>query len=542
MSELALKERNAGVWLQSLISSTKEKRSYFKRTYGPSSQTIIVQKRTLLMALLKTYIKLFGDNSVLITRAPGRLNIMGRHIDHQGGRCSTMAINRDVFMVVGHRPRDNQVHLHNLESKKFLTRTFFIENLVRELQGQKWQDFIRKEKVRKSLSPIGDWSHYIKAAVARFQLEQGDLPLKGMNIVAAGDIPVAAGLGSSSALVVAAAEAIIEINDLKMPPSKFVKMCGQAERYVGTRGGAGDHAALKFSREGKVTQIEFFPFKVTDTVEFPRDNQIFVCNSGIEAHKTTNARDVYNHRVACYDIGRELFKKRFPQFAPRIKHLRDINMRNLAVSYSVFLEMLKRIPVSLTRQEVIKTFGENKAERFLNSHSSSISNYPIRPVVVFGLAENERSRVCSDLLRKGDGNELGRLMNLSHNGDRVVAFNRDGIKSPFKSDYSDSAVDKLITREKAEPRVSSLADVSGAYGCSIPQLDRMVDIALSVRGVKGAQMAGAGLGGCMMVLVEKGYGPELERAMIQQYYKPFSIKPDILEVFPVAGSGPIIVQ
>ena len=61
------------------------------------------------------------------------------------------------------------------------------------------------------------------------------------NALTAGNIPIAAGLGSSSALVVASAEALVRINHLDFTPEEFITICGTAEWYVGTRGGFGDH-------------------------------------------------------------------------------------------------------------------------------------------------------------------------------------------------------------------------------------------------------------------------------------------------------------
>ena len=37
-------------------------------------------------------------------RSPGRINLMGRHIDHQGGTVNVMAVNREIIMVAA--PRD----------------------------------------------------------------------------------------------------------------------------------------------------------------------------------------------------------------------------------------------------------------------------------------------------------------------------------------------------------------------------------------------------------------------------------------------------
>ena len=74
------------------------------------------------------------------------------------------------------------------------------------------------------------------------------LALKGLNLAVAGDVPLAAGLSSSSTLVVAALEAALLLNGLEIPHEKKAVRCGEAEWYVGTRGGAGDHAAMLYAQ------------------------------------------------------------------------------------------------------------------------------------------------------------------------------------------------------------------------------------------------------------------------------------------------------
>ena len=49
----------------------------------------------------------------------------------------------------------------------------------------------------------------------------------------------------------------------------------------------------------------------------------------------------------------------------------------------------------------------------------------------------------------------------------------------------------------------------GRYACSLPMIERMVDAATATEGVAGAQLAGAGLGGCLMVLVRREAVPAL---------------------------------
>jgi hypothetical protein len=61
----------------------------------------------------------------------------------------------------------------------------------------------------------------------------------------------------------------------------------------------------------------------------------------------------------------------------------------------------------------------HRLERLFASHDAPADGYAVRDVVLFGLSEIARARKCLDLLRRNDAKTLGRLMTLSHDGDRV---------------------------------------------------------------------------------------------------------------------------
>jgi N-acetylgalactosamine kinase len=65
----------------------------------------------------------------------------------------------------------------------------------------------------------------------------------------------------------------------------------------------------------------------------------------------------------------------------------------------------------------------------------------------------------------------------------------------------------------------------------------MVDISSAVPGVAGAQLAGAGLGGCMMVLARVDAVDALRAELTAKYYQPAGRPPRILLCRPVAGAG-----
>ena len=141
----------------------------------------------------------------------------------------------------------------------FPSEEFRIGLEIADLPRDDWLSYLSHERVQRLVRDShGHWVNYVKAAFLRLQFQCRDRRITGMDAVFCGNIPVAAGLSSSSAVVVASAEAAAALNDVDLAPQDFVDLCGEGEWYVGTRGGAGDHAAMKFSKRGQLTQIGFW--------------------------------------------------------------------------------------------------------------------------------------------------------------------------------------------------------------------------------------------------------------------------------------------
>lgn len=527
-------------WLADFESNAPATTRYFTSVYGADTASLSMpHRRQFLIALLRRTIQRYGSEPVMIVRTPARVNIMGRHIDHQGGYGNMIAIDREFYAVVSPRHQDQQIFLENLESQIFKPRHFDLRELQANRSCKNWLQVLEHPDLRRYIdNNRGDWCNYVRAVVARLQFEFQDRPLCGLNIMAGGTIPIAAGLSSSSALVVAIAEAVAELNHLHLPAARLVELCGEAEWYVGTRGGAADHAAMKFSTRDRVVQVGFFPFRVTEQIEFPSDHVIAVCNSLQQAHKTANARDRFNQRVACYEIGRDWLRALYPQYQ-QFQHLRDFSPSHLGMPDSVVYEMLQSLPAAPKRSDIVDRFGEQQTQYYLRNHTQNDSPYPLRGVVLYGLAEIERALHCSRLLQNGQIDEFGRWMNISHDGDRVVRFDKKGQLHPCPT--AETEIDlrqQLASCNLGQPQ-GRLINQSGAYRCSIEQIDQMVDLALSLKGVKGAQLAGAGLGGCMMVLVQRASFADLAELLTRSYYEPHNLEPQIILCSPVAGSAPI---
>src|SRR5262245_50531180 len=163
----------------------------------------------------------FGDpTGTRVARAPGRVNLIGEHIDYNDLPVLPMALQRDVALLC--RPRaDAVVRLANVD-ERFAPRGFEVSRAI--------EPFAR-----------GDWGNYSKAAAQALARDLGIA--RGMDAVVSATLPAAAGLSSSAALVVASALAILAANERELDPLALAELCADAERYVGTRSGGMDQAA-----------------------------------------------------------------------------------------------------------------------------------------------------------------------------------------------------------------------------------------------------------------------------------------------------------
>ncbi|MEN6644345.1 MAG: NTP transferase domain-containing protein [Armatimonadia bacterium] len=530
--------RPVSQWHHFFADDGADMHRFMDEIYGPDRDLHARKRQEYLHALELYRSRLGTDDEVMLIRTPGRINLMGRHTDHRGSRTNMIAISQEVLMVVAPRD-DDRFRLYNSSPEAFQEASFSIGDEISRLDWGDWLETVRSPRTIAMVSD-GHWANYVKAPAFRLQKEFPDQALRGADIVIHGTIPVGSGLSSSSAMVVGAAEALIAINSLPVRPAAMVDLCGEGEWFVGTRGGSSDHAAIKFARRGQVAHVSFFPFAVQGFAPFFEDHSLIVCNSGIQAKKAQGARQTYNSKVLGYVIGELLFRRFNPQFADRIEHLRDLNCENLGIGLADLYGLLRKLPLRMTEQELDGQYGpfdpadEDKLRSIFSGLSDRSAAFDVRPLVIYGLAECERSKLCFDVLQRGDAEALGQLWNLSHDGDRVVSHDTNWRQTPFAGDCSDEYLDRLVadleSSDPARQEAAQLYRQVGCYACSTPEIDLIVDTALRTPGVKGAQISGAGLGGCVMILAENS-----SRDAAVRTFRTRSLDTEIQA--PVAGSG-----
>jgi N-acetylgalactosamine kinase len=300
---------------------------------------------------------------------------------------------------------------------------------------------------------------------------------------------------------------------------------------------------MKFGSRGYIAHIGFLPFSTSGTYKFPENCKLIVANSMVKAQKTTNARDTFNQRIASYEFGLMMLKEKFPRYSHKIQYLRDVNPENLGINPSEIYNMLMELPEKITPAELFDLLPaeyQPRIKQIMESHNAP-GYYIIRPVILYGIAECERAKKCVRLLDSGLLNEFGALMNISHNGDRVVSYDGQLKLKDYDWGVSDSYLEKLISDLKSEDpeRVlnAQIERQPGGYACSTTETDLMVDIAKNVPNVIGAQLSGAGLGGCVMILAMEKAVPSLINELNSKYYEPKGLNPAITICTAVNGSS-----
>jgi N-acetylgalactosamine kinase len=462
-------------------------------------------------------------------------------VDHRGGYVNMTTLHREIVTVAARRP-DSLIHMANA-SAEFADDFFdLLQEIPHIRECQSWHEYLNSQRVQDFHSTcMGKWSNYIRAGLYRLVHHFPDHRFCGMDMAVGGDIPIGAGLSSSSSLLVSTSLAAIALNNLKVQPATFVDLCGEGEWFVGTRGGAADHAAMTLSTQGNITPITFFPFRVEKAVPFPEGCRLLIANSGVQSKKAKGARDAFNHRVACYELAMALFRKFFPDQTKGIEHLRDIPDK-LSVSLSEFYQMVKRLPLRAGRfllRQLLQDRSEWLEQVFSTHREPTL--YPLRSVFMFGVAECERSKRFTELVTAGDLETIGRLMCVSHDGDRVVRFDQDGSARLWCYECDDATLDRLSNMAAStDPSVREQAALylqPGGYACSCWEIDQMVDIALGVKGVVGAQLSGAGMGGCMMVLAREEAVEEVSAVLTEKYYRPRNLDLQLETCSSIAGAS-----
>lgn len=232
--------------------------------------------------------------------APGRVNLIGEHLDYNEGFVLPCAIEFSTRAAVA--PRTD--HKLVLRSAEFPEQFEFDLNHLPQ-------------------KPLGKWSDYV-LGVAIMLRQAGHLP-HGANLLVHGEVPIGAGLSSSAAIEVATALALLSLSGAELPLPEIAKLCQRAENeFVGARVGIMDQFVSCLGKAGHALLLDCRSLHF-ELVPVPEQVKLVICNTMVK-HELSGGE--YNRRREECEEGVKILSKSIPG----IRALRDVTPEQLSPS------------------------------------------------------------------------------------------------------------------------------------------------------------------------------------------------------------------
>ena len=464
-------------------------------------QDALKSQKARFERLKSRFSELYGQSPLFVARSPGRVNLIGEHIDYSLYEVLPMAIVADVLIAISTIPRKSnaevKVHVANINSQRFKSGEFSVpEDGNIEIDASTLQ-----------------WTNYFKAgfsgAVELLRKQNSQFSSCGMEVLVDGTVPAGGGLSSSAAFVCASALATLRANGSdKVPKKELVELAIVSERSVGVNSGGMDQAASVFSVRGDAVSISFSPELYAEALPFPKKGPpivFMVAQSFVAADKHVAAPEQYNLRVVECTLAAEVLAAKLGfkiktdsgPLGSSLHGFQNAYYESEKADQSSSAEERIRIMLSLldklldnsegyTREEIASALSmsvEALEQRFM-------TKFPIR-AERFHLAPRAR-HVFTEALR-------------------VQAFKRLLLSPPADADT-------ILLPKLGDILNDSHASSRDVYVHSCPEIDEMCEIARGA-GSYGGRVTGAGWGGCSVHLVPKDRIEAIKAAWEEKYYR-----------------------
>lgn len=278
--------------------------------------------------LKSSYEVVFGSSDkAKVFFSPGRVNLIGEHIDYNGGYVFPSAITYGTYAVVTER-QDKKVRLYsgNFEDRGVIE--FDLSDL--------------------SHTEDESWSAYVKGVMVQF-LEAGYEIINGFDAYVFGTIPNGSGLSSSASLELLVSQVLKELNGYEISMVEMVKLSQKAEnQYVGVNCGIMDQFAIGMGKENYAIKLNTNDLSYEYAEANLGDNSILIMNTN---KKRELADSKYNERRGECDAALELLKSKVD-----IDFLCDLDVAQFNEVCDVLIDdiLYRRAKHAITENERVK--------------------------------------------------------------------------------------------------------------------------------------------------------------------------------------------
>lgn len=293
----------------------------------------------------------FGIPPLHVVRAPGRVNLLGEHVDYNDGFVLPAAIDRAAYIAFSPTTAPHST----LEAVDFDQQASISAETL-------------PTKTQTDASPLPEWGLY--PAGVMWALLEAKIPVVSMNAVYASNVPRGAGLSSSASVEMAFMLAWQTLGGWDLPPMQRALLGQKAEnQYVGVNCGIMDQFASVCGVENKLLLLDCRSLE-WKTIPLPETVSIVVADTGVRRKLTSG--EYNDRRAACEEAARLLQRD-----LPHVKSLRDVSVKE-------FDRLAKKLPAEIGRRarHVVEEIG--------------------------------RVEQAETLLEAGDVGNFGRLMNECH--------------------------------------------------------------------------------------------------------------------------------
>jgi galactokinase len=245
-----------------------------------------------------------------VSRAPGRVNLIGEHTDYNDGFVMPAALEFATLTAASQRS-DRRLQVYSMIMDE--TREFDLDS--------------------PPPGPTGDWSDYIVGAA--LMLESSGRNLSGADLIVWSDVPIGAGLSSSAALEVSVAHALLTQSGLAFDPIEIAQICQRAENdFVGMRCGVMDQYIACCGVAGHALLIDCRSLASRHVAIAP-NLRLLIANSGV---RHQHAGGEYNLRREACEEGVRLLSR----YLGPIQALRDVTPQQLESKRRKLPELIYR--------------------------------------------------------------------------------------------------------------------------------------------------------------------------------------------------------
>src|SRR5262245_40513613 len=267
---------------------------YMRRVYQRASMPSTAQDRAL-----DAFRRRFRRDPEILVRAPGRVNLIGEHVDYNGGMVLPVAIDRAAWVAAA-RSRHSWTTLEGVDVEE--TVRFAPDRLL--------------AKVDVDGAKLPSWARY-PAAVA-WVLAEHDREAAPVDAALASDVPIGAGLSSSAAIEVAFARMWHAVGGWQASDLELARLCQQAENaYVGVACGLMDPFASLHGRTGYALLLDCRSFDWR-AVTLPAGTAIVISDTGVR--RELAASEFNLRRRQCEEVVAILRRT-----MPGVRTLRDVS-------------------------------------------------------------------------------------------------------------------------------------------------------------------------------------------------------------------------